>query len=79
MSSLTYEIDTICAISSPAGEGAISIIRASGTDCLHILRKIFKPYRKDFSNIKPRFLYTGLNRKIMYPEYKRCVSELYGH
>ena len=59
MSSLTYEIDTICAISSPAGEGAISIIRASGTDCLHILQKIFKPYRKDFSNIKPRFLYTG--------------------
>ena len=59
MSSLTYEIDTICAISSPAGEGAISIIRASGKDCLHILQKIFKPYRKDFSDIKPRFLYTG--------------------
>ena len=59
MSSLTYEIDTICAISSPAGEGAISIIRASGKDCLHILKKIFKPYRKDFSDIKPRFLYTG--------------------
>ncbi len=59
MSSLTYEIDTICAISSPAGEGAISIVRASGTDCLHILQKIFKPYRKDFSDIKSRFLYTG--------------------
>ncbi len=59
MSSLTNEIDTICAISSPSGEGAISIIRASGEDCLHIMQKIFKPYRKDFSDIKSRFLYTG--------------------
>ena len=59
MSSLANEIDTICAISSPAGEGAISIIRVSGKDCLCILQKIFKPYRKDFSDIKPRFLYTG--------------------
>ncbi len=59
MSSLTHEIDTICAISSPSGEGAISIIRASGKDCIYILQKVFKPYRKNFSDIKPRFLYTG--------------------
>ncbi len=59
MPSLSYEIDTICAISSPPGEGAISIIRASGKDCLRILQKIFKPYSKGFFDIKPRFLYTG--------------------
>ena len=59
MSFLKNEIDTICAISSPSGEGAISIIRASGEDCLHILQKIFRPYRKDLSDIKSRFLYTG--------------------
>ncbi|RZV40493.1 MAG: tRNA uridine-5-carboxymethylaminomethyl(34) synthesis GTPase MnmE [Candidatus Acidulodesulfobacterium acidiphilum] len=59
MSFLKNEIDTICAISSPSGEGAISIIRASGADCLHILKKIFRPYRKDLSDIKSRFLYIG--------------------
>ena len=59
MSSLTYEIDTICAISSPPGEGAISIIRASGEDSINILKKIFKPYNDNFYEIKSRRLYTG--------------------
>ncbi|MHB1546369.1 MAG: tRNA uridine-5-carboxymethylaminomethyl(34) synthesis GTPase MnmE, partial [bacterium] len=59
MSSLTYEIDTICAVSSPSGEGAISIIRASGNDSAGILKKIFKPYNKNYSEIKSRRLYTG--------------------
>ncbi len=72
MSSLKHEIDTICAISSPSGEGAISIIRASGIDSLYILQKVFKPYRKDFSNIKPRFLYTG---RIFDFQTDSCVDE----
>ncbi|MHB1697571.1 MAG: tRNA uridine-5-carboxymethylaminomethyl(34) synthesis GTPase MnmE [bacterium] len=58
-SSLIKEIDTICAISSPEGEGAISIIRASGKDSLDILKKIFKPYNENFSEVKSRSLYTG--------------------
>ncbi|MHB8232463.1 MAG: tRNA uridine-5-carboxymethylaminomethyl(34) synthesis GTPase MnmE [bacterium] len=58
-SSLIKEIDTICAISSPEGEGAISIIRASGNDSLGILKKVFRPYNENFSEIKFRRLYTG--------------------
>lgn len=58
-SSLIKEIDTICAISSPEGEGAISIIRASGEDSFDILKKVFKPYNENFSEIKSRRLYTG--------------------
>jgi len=58
-SSLIKEIDTICAISSPEGEGAISIIRGSGKDSLDILKKIFKPYNENFSEVKSRSLYTG--------------------
>ena len=44
-SPLSEELDTICAISSPQGEGAISIIRSSGKESSGILKKIFKPYK----------------------------------
>jgi tRNA modification GTPase len=38
--------DTICAVSTPPGQGGISIIRISGPDARPILKKIFKPRRK---------------------------------
>ncbi len=53
------EIETICAISTPPGEGAISIIRASGADCKTILKKIFYPFNKNSSPLKPRYFYAG--------------------
>ena len=34
--------NTICAISTPTGKGAISIIRVTGNYCLKICNKIFK-------------------------------------
>ena len=37
------EQDTICAVSTPPGEGGIGIIRISGKDALGIAKKIFKP------------------------------------
>lgn len=40
--SLTQEFDTIAAISTPLGEGAISIVRLSGTEALVIADKIFR-------------------------------------
>lgn len=43
-----YEIsDTICAIATPQGKGAISVIRVSGTQSKHIVNLIFKPTSKD--------------------------------
>lgn len=36
-------LDTIAAISTPRGEGGISIVRISGPESLHILEKIFFP------------------------------------
>lgn len=39
-------LDTIAAISTPRGEGGISIIRISGTAALDILEKIFLPKKK---------------------------------
>ena len=38
--------DTICAIATPYGVGAISIIRVSGNDAISIVNKIFKGKRE---------------------------------
>ncbi|MGT2721147.1 tRNA uridine-5-carboxymethylaminomethyl(34) synthesis GTPase MnmE [Streptococcus porcinus] len=40
--SITKEFDTITAISTPLGEGAIGIVRLSGTDALNIANEVFK-------------------------------------
>jgi tRNA modification GTPase len=37
------KIDTIAALSTPAGRAAISMIRVSGPDTFEILKKVFKP------------------------------------
>ena len=57
--------DTICAISTAPGVGAISIIRMSGKDSIKILKKVFKG--SDLSQIKTHtihygFIYDGKNR-----------------
>lgn len=51
--------DTICAISTPLGRGAISIIRMSGKNSLDIMRKLFSSKNLDYQNISPRYLYLG--------------------
>ena len=37
------KIDTIAALSTPAGRAAISMIRVSGSDTFEIIKKVFKP------------------------------------
>lgn len=43
------EFDTITAISTPVGEGGISIIRVSGEEAIPVVKKIFKG--KDLANV----------------------------
>ena len=50
--------DTICAISTPPGEGGIGIIRISGPIAHKVLEKIFQPSRKK-ETFLPRTLYLG--------------------
>ncbi len=38
--------DTICAVSTPRGTGAIAIIRISGSDCFAMIKKIFRGKKK---------------------------------
>ena len=39
---ITKEFDTIAAISTPLGEGAIAIVRLSGSDAVSIAKKVFQ-------------------------------------
>ncbi|GAU75785.1 tRNA uridine-5-carboxymethylaminomethyl(34) synthesis GTPase MnmE [Fusibacter sp. 3D3] len=51
--------DTITAISTPIGEGAIGIVRISGPDAFPILSEIFKPIRSSSGILENRKMYYG--------------------
>jgi len=51
--------NTIVAISTPLGRGAISIIRMSGERSLDIAKKVFSSSKLDYKNIEPNKLYLG--------------------
>jgi tRNA modification GTPase len=50
--------DTIAAIATPAGTGALGIIRVSGPDAIQIALRIFRPRKKNFS-LESHHLYYG--------------------
>ncbi len=56
-----YNQDTIVAIATPAGSGAISIIRLSGSKSLALCMSHFKPVKKELTidNIESSKLYLG--------------------
>ena len=43
--------DTIVAISTPIGRGAISIVRMSGQNCLNIAQAFFSSTKLDYKKI----------------------------
>ncbi len=55
--------DTICALSTPPGMGAIALIRVSGTQCFPILEQCFTPISKK-QNLKEAPAYTNLYGKL---------------
>jgi len=66
------DADTICAISSPPGEGGIGIIRVSGNKAHSILKQIFRP-RKQQGTFTPRMLYLG---NIVEPGNNEVLDEV---
>ncbi len=69
--SITKEFDTIAAISTPLGEGAIGIVRISGTDALKIASKIYRG--KDLSAIQSHTLNYG---HIVDPDKNEILDEV---
>lgn len=62
-------VDNICAIATPYGVGAISIIRASGPDAITLVNKIFKG--KDLTKVESHTIHYG---HIM--DYEEEVDEV---
>ena len=71
-----YTEDTIAAIATPPGKGAIGVIKISGEEALNILRKIFKPFksREEFESHKMYYghIVDPEKGKIVY--YANCIS-----
>jgi tRNA modification GTPase len=61
--------DTIAAVATPFGEGAIGIVRISGPDTLRIVKEIFKT---PSGKIKPRFAHYG---EVINPESGDTLDE----
>jgi tRNA modification GTPase len=59
MSNVTTEFDTIAAISTPPGEGAISIVRMSGDKAVEIAAKVFKQGNKNLCNVPTHTIHYG--------------------
>ena len=68
---ITKEFDTIAAISTPLGEGAIGIVRLSGTDSFAIAQKIFKG--KGLSSVASHTLNYG---HIVDPDKNEILDEV---
>ena len=65
------EADTIAAISTPVGEGGISIIRISGDDALKVAQRIYKG--RDLSKVASHTINYG---HIVDPDTKQEVDEV---
>lgn len=65
------DTDTIAAISTPLGEGAIAIVRLSGEEAISIANKIFEG--KNLTDVSSHTIHYG---KIIDPETKEMVEEV---
>ena len=64
--------NTIVAISTPLGKGAISIVRMSGEDSLKIASNLFSSKCLDYEKIEPRKMYLG-NFEVEDNVFERCM------
>lgn len=65
------ETDTIAAIATPMGEGAIGIVRVSGPDAIPIVNKLFRG--KDLSAVASHTIHYG---HLVDPETEETVEEV---
>ncbi|MDA1477029.1 tRNA uridine-5-carboxymethylaminomethyl(34) synthesis GTPase MnmE [Bacillus changyiensis] len=67
-------MDTIAAISTPMGEGAIAIVRLSGPEALSIADKVYKgPRGKELSTVATHTIHYG---HVVDPETKKVIEEV---
>lgn len=66
-----YQKDTIAAISTALGEGAIGIVRMSGPEALHIANQVFKG-----ANLEEATTHTMHYGHLISPKTERVVDEV---
>lgn len=71
MSQVLTEFDTIAAISTPIGEGGISIVRMSGEDAVKIAAKVF--HGPDLTKVKSHTIHYG---RIVDPKTGQTIDEV---
>lgn len=67
------EFDTIAAISTPPGEGAISIVRLSGPDAVKIASSVYQFKNKNLQQVQSHTIHYG---HIVDPAAKQIVDEV---
>lgn len=70
---ITKEFDTIAAISTPPGEGAISIVRLSGTEAVKIANQISHYQKKSLEEVPTHTIHYG---HVKDPETKAVLDEV---
>lgn len=73
MEAKLYFEDTIAAIATPPGRGAIGVIKISGDKALSILQRIFKPAKKEIKTFQSHKFYYGF---ILDPETGEKIDEV---
>ncbi|TYS69422.1 tRNA uridine-5-carboxymethylaminomethyl(34) synthesis GTPase MnmE [Sutcliffiella horikoshii] len=69
-----YEFDTIAAISTPMGEGAIAIVRLSGDEAYRIIDEIFvTPSSKKMKDVASHTIHYG---HIVDPKTEKTIEEV---
>ncbi|MDW8368072.1 MAG: tRNA uridine-5-carboxymethylaminomethyl(34) synthesis GTPase MnmE [Abditibacteriales bacterium] len=71
---VTLTEDTIIAISTPLGEGAIGVVRLSGAESLHVLERLFRPSSgQPVAELPPRRATHG---RIVHPDTQGLIDEV---
>lgn len=70
---ITSEFDTITAIATPPGEGAIHIVRLSGEEALSIIDKVYRQGNKKLSEVESHTIHYG---HIVDPKTDRVLDEV---
>ncbi|MGM0122666.1 tRNA modification GTPase MnmE [Enterococcus sp. AZ194] len=73
MAEITLEFDTIAAISTPPGEGAISIVRLSGDQAVQIVDKVYQSGSKRLVEVASHTIHYG---HIIDPKEQQIVDEV---
>ncbi|MBL1225467.1 tRNA uridine-5-carboxymethylaminomethyl(34) synthesis GTPase MnmE [Enterococcus sp. BWR-S5] len=73
MQQVTLEFDTIAAISTPPGEGAISIVRLSGEDAVAIADKVYQSGTKALADVPSHTIHYG---HIIDPKNEELLDEV---